>query len=216
MREIWPQLVILVLLVAGFLFLIVRLRPGRGGYFPMGGSLTSRQIIVRLERSPWMVILLALIAILILLVLVHGAYKLAGGAGSPRGAVPPTADVQSLMAQLASQLEAYYREHGAYPTRLDLLEKLGEDRVLPAMDPYREPPAPLDYRTDGVSWWLLRSYGPDGRDGAGDTVFPLDDFRGERLDHPRIRDLVYDPSNGARSAGDIIQVGGEARPAATR
>ncbi|MBE7558374.1 hypothetical protein HS125_05310 [bacterium] len=161
MREIWPQLVILVLLVAGFLFLIVRLRPGRGGYFPMGGSLTSRQIIVRLERSPWMVILLALIAILILLVLVHGAYKLAGGAGSPRGAVPPTADVQSLMAQLASQLEAYYREHGAYLTRLTSW-KAGEDRSCPPWTPSRAAGAAgLSHRRGGR--WLLRGYGPDGR-----------------------------------------------------
>ncbi len=209
MQEFWPQLLVLVLLLGGFLFLILRLRPGPQTSFPPTGSDTTRRIAVRLDRSPLVVILLALIAILILVLLVHVAYRVSQR--NRGGVVPPYSDVQALMAQLNTQLEEYFRQHGAYPERLEQLQPLAQAHMLPAMDKFRDPVALLDYRSDGVSWWLLRSYGPDRCDGIPGKPFPLDTYKGQRLDSPAVREFLFDPTNGMNSTGDILLVGGEAR-----
>lgn len=212
MGELWPQLLILVVLLAVFLFLILRLRPGRpAASYTLASSRRTRELAQRLDRSPMVVILLALIAILFLVVLVDGAYRFSRAWTTPVQVAPETAAVHTLMAQLASQLERYHRQHGRYPEQLELLSATDEVDILPALDPYRREPTPLDYRTDGATWWLLRSYGPDMEDGVAGEPFPLAQYRGQALDHPQIRRFLYDPSNGVGSPGDIVQVGGEAR-----
>jgi len=75
------------------------------------------------------------------------------------------------------------------------------------------------YGSDGASYYILTSYGPDGGDGLGIKSGYLDEreYTGARLSDYRragirksnyvLADLKYDPSNGTSSGGDIMSPG---------
>lgn len=73
------------------------------------------------------------------------------------------------------------------------------------------------YGSDGQSYYVLTSYGPDSSDGNADEEFDEREYTGARLDDLRrsairdsnyhMKDFLYDPSNGTSSAGDIIRIG---------
>jgi len=207
MLEIWPQLLVLVVLLALFLFLILRLRPDVTSWTRQTNS--AERMYARLERSPLILILCALIAIIFMIVLVHGVYRAVRVWNRPDSLTTPASNVQAMLAQLASELEEYHRTHdGLYPEDLDVLDEASESWVLPATDPYRTPPGRVDYRTDGSTWWLLRSYGPDRVSGLPGDPLDLDRYHGEPMQESPLRRYLYDPSNGLDSTGDIVQVGG--------
>ncbi len=73
------------------------------------------------------------------------------------------------------------------------------------------------YGSDGTSYYVLTSWGPDQQDGTGDedlnewqyTGARINDrfevaYRGSQL---TLVDFIYDPSNGTSSQGDVIQTG---------
>ncbi|MGI6455410.1 MAG: prepilin-type N-terminal cleavage/methylation domain-containing protein [bacterium] len=76
------------------------------------------------------------------------------------------------------------------------------------------------YGSDGTSYYILTSFGPDQQDGHG-SVADLNEWRytGARLNDYRrkatrqqkgnfsLPEMVYDPSNGTSSSGDILRVG---------
>ena len=73
------------------------------------------------------------------------------------------------------------------------------------------------YGSDGTSYYIITSWGPDQQD--GNSVEELNEWRytGARLNDLRrgafreaklvLREHLYDPSNGTSSAGDIVRVG---------
>jgi len=75
------------------------------------------------------------------------------------------------------------------------------------------------YGSNGQSYYLLSSWGPDGQNGIGGTQGELDprEYTGSRMSDLRragirksnftLAELTYNPSNGTSSAGDIIRVG---------
>ncbi len=74
------------------------------------------------------------------------------------------------------------------------------------------------YGSDGVSYYILTSFGPDSVDGIGESD-GLDerDFTGAKINDRRraglrdgkyvLADYKYDPSNGTSSAGDVFSTG---------
>ncbi len=78
--------------------------------------------------------------------------------------------------------------------------------------------ASYGYGSDGVSYYILTSWGPDSVDGLGDKD-GLDerDFTGAKINDRRrsglrdgkyvLADFKYDPSNGTSSAGDVFSTG---------
>ncbi len=74
------------------------------------------------------------------------------------------------------------------------------------------------YGSDGVSYYILTSFGPDSVDGIGEGD-GLDerDFTGAKINDRRragirdgkyvLADYKYDPSNGTSSAGDVFSTG---------
>lgn len=75
------------------------------------------------------------------------------------------------------------------------------------------------YGSDGQSYYLLTSWGPDSQDGLGVKGGELDEreYTGARISDYRragvrnskfvLADLKYDPSNGTSSSGDILAPG---------
>jgi len=75
------------------------------------------------------------------------------------------------------------------------------------------------YGSDGQSYYILTSWGPDSQDGLGLDDGHIDerDYTGARISDYRIAgvrdsnfvlpDLKYDPSNGTSSTGDIFSTG---------
>ncbi len=88
-------------------------------------------------------------------------------------------------------------------------------------DPFRGDGASegYGYGSDGQSYYIMTSFGPDNQDGMGGSDGELDEkqYTGARLDDRKraglrdsnwfLSDYVYDPSNGTSSAGDIIRIG---------
>jgi prepilin-type N-terminal cleavage/methylation domain-containing protein len=75
------------------------------------------------------------------------------------------------------------------------------------------------YGSDGQSYYILTSYGPDSQDGLGIKGGELDEmnYTGARVSDYRragvrdskfvLADLKYDPSNGTSSGGDVLAPG---------
>ncbi len=88
-------------------------------------------------------------------------------------------------------------------------------------DPFRGDGSEIGYGygSDGQSYYILSSWGPDSQDGLGVKNGALDerDYTGARLSDHRMAgvrnskyvlpDLKYDPSNGTSSTGDIFSTG---------
>ncbi len=85
-------------------------------------------------------------------------------------------------------------------------------------DPFRMD-CSYGYGSNGQSYYILTSWGPDGQDSNGASNGELDerDYTGARFsDHNivatrdnnyTIPQLLYEPSNGISSTGDLIRVG---------
>ncbi len=75
------------------------------------------------------------------------------------------------------------------------------------------------YGSDGQSYYIMTSWGPDSADGLGFKQGALNEleYTGARLNDYRragirkgqyaLADLMYQPSNGTSSTGDILQIG---------
>ncbi len=75
------------------------------------------------------------------------------------------------------------------------------------------------YGSNGQSYYMLTSYGPDGQNGNGANQGELDprEYTGARVSDTRragvrksnftLAELMYNPSNGTSSTGDILRVG---------
>lgn len=87
-------------------------------------------------------------------------------------------------------------------------------------DPFRGDGGSDDYQygSDGISYYIITSYGPDGTDGSGSEEFKEGFYSGANLNDEELpfkqgpsswtlRDFVYDSSNGVSSPGDIFKVG---------
>jgi len=88
-------------------------------------------------------------------------------------------------------------------------------------DPFRGDGSEISYGygSDGQSYYILTSWGPDSQDGLGVKGGELDerDYTGARINELRragvrdgnfvLQDLQYNPSNGTSSTGDIIEIG---------
>ena len=88
-------------------------------------------------------------------------------------------------------------------------------------DPFRGDGAEYGYGygSNGQSYYIMTSFGPDSQEGAGGTQGELDerDYTGARMSDLRkvavrkgqllLTQMVYNSSNGTSSAGDIIRVG---------
>lgn len=139
----------------------------------------------------------------------------------------PTARIAETRARLdavEAALAAYAAEHGMYPRGEHWRQALGlsEAEVL---DPFAAPASPetLALWSNG-RYYALSSYGPDG---AGT---PLRYFHADMLDKRspqelqalidsgeiysdiRFRAAFYDPTNGLFTFGDMVRLGGPARP----
>lgn len=149
----------------------------------------------------------------------------------------PVATAHADMRNLAVALEAYYTDHNTYPvpalaqvsemtpgipiyagfTPLTLTTPAAYTSSLPR-DPFRQSkndPTELGtfayrYGVLPLTCWILASDGPDG-----DVDIPLVEFfRYEDLcdpdgffSHRGGRYVLYDPSNGTESSGDIVRFG---------
>ncbi|MBD3266576.1 prepilin-type N-terminal cleavage/methylation domain-containing protein [bacterium] len=88
-------------------------------------------------------------------------------------------------------------------------------------DPFRKDGNSVSYGygSDGQSYYIMTSYGPDSSDGFGGNDGELNEreYTGARFNdwnqvgirdsNYLLRDYVYDSSNGTSSGGDIIRVG---------
>jgi hypothetical protein len=202
MISIWPQLVALAILITVFLVLFLRLRPSASlNTFPRKVG-TGQKLVAQLEYSPAILIGCALIAVLIMVTVAHGVYSISRTMITSKP-TSPVFEMEAQLAQLANELEEYRSNTNSYPLRLNDLENIGGYTLILSIDTHRSPLQQLDYRTDGSKWWLLRSVGPDSIDGISGKPFPMETYNGEGLDGI-LKHFLYDPSNGIKSAGDII------------
>jgi hypothetical protein len=109
---------------------------------------------------------------------------------------------------------------GSRGRRIYLTTPVGYISSIP-YDPFRGDGNEIGYGfgSDGQSYYILTSWGPDSQDGFGGNDGELDEreYTGARLNDYRrvalrdgrwlLKEYVYNPSNGTTSGGDIIRVG---------
>ncbi len=128
----------------------------------------------------------------------------------------------SEMKQIADALDRFYRDHQRYP--LAAASRFIRDASLPdenrflfltspvayinafSADPFIGDgyTQPYRYYSDGASWFLLASHGPDGDSDITDDTIPK---RTDRSSLGKLKTWIYDPSNGNLSNGDVIHTG---------
>lgn len=95
---------------------------------------------------------------------------------------------QSDLRVLETSIETYYLNNQKYP---DHLSELKNPKEFTLLDPFsskrKSNQTPYQYVKKGEEGWMIYSLGPDRKDNSGLAV--------------------YEPTNGIRSAGDIIRVG---------
>ncbi len=116
------------------------------------------------------------------------------------------------MPALGAALERYRADHGVYPPSLACLTSpVGYVPYLPR-DPLllrrRKPPDTFDYISDGSSYWMLRSIGPD-QDRDLEPREAMAEAVGDASYWNRTHAWVYEPRNGTYSSGDIVWIGGD-------
>ncbi|MFH1741635.1 MAG: TlpA disulfide reductase family protein [bacterium] len=137
------------------------------------------------------------------------------------------ANVARAMAEqraLMAGLESFHLDTDAYPVppegsdTIDKAEiKVGKGdsaRVMNLTSPIsylsRIPQDPFDpegrayrYNSDGKSWWIIASNGPDMKETFDVKKYNPDEGFGKE----KLEEFLYDPSNGLESKGDIMRVG---------
>lgn len=124
------------------------------------------------------------------------------------------------LSMLSNALEAFFIDNNAYP----VLQKDGktienaawvvDSKTITLIDPVayvsRFPTDPFDkenkvyrYKSDGKTWWILASNGPDGEISLDlDKYDPSKGFGKEQL-----KEFTYNASKGVKSQGDIFKTG---------
>lgn len=163
-------------------------------------------------------------------------FQLKPPGASPR---PKTAKAQSEMRNLAVSIETYRIDHNAYPPAVDPDGKIipfSEDGTTVSSgyiswplstpisyagsipkDPFHVGKTKSQrelyrYATNGVSCWIMMSYGPDQDEDIAIEEFPS--FEGAVCDLKNFLShfgkgtaVLYDSTNGVTSSGDIIKTG---------
>jgi hypothetical protein len=119
------------------------------------------------------------------------------------------AHTESVMRDLDIAINSYKVFNACYPNRLDqLTTPVSHIAVVPndVMVWRRSDTRQYDYHTDGKSFWIVRSVGPNQKPDA-DLNMLADIIRSGSLEEIQYGSHIYEPINGLESDGDIIMTG---------